>query len=213
MSIELMTRAWKIPLDPTDKLVLLALADWANDHEQTCWPSVATIAKKTNVHERTVFRCLDSLEGAGLIFRMTLPGRSTKYLLKLTPAKLSGVTESQETPDTVPPKPLVNRQPSGAKAPSGRATSFPERHDFRVWCIQWAAREMHWSAEDAGSEFDSFRDSAAQHGRRYKDWEAAWRNWCRSPYCKTKPADDGLSLGKIDWQPAVPVDPKPLVLR
>jgi hypothetical protein len=32
---------------------------------------------------------------------------------------------------------------------------------------------------DAELEFQKFKDSARAHGRRYTDWVAAWRCWCR----------------------------------
>jgi hypothetical protein len=40
-----------------EKLVLLALADCAND-EGRCWPSASTLARKTGEGERTVRRAV-----------------------------------------------------------------------------------------------------------------------------------------------------------
>lgn len=45
-----------------------------------------------------------------------------------------------------------------------------------------ACRQAGWSDEKIGSEFDRFKDHAAQNARRCADWHAAWRNWVRSPY-------------------------------
>ena len=50
-----MNWAWRQNLPSTAKLVLLALADAADD-EGNCWPSVATIAGKAGVTTRTVRR-------------------------------------------------------------------------------------------------------------------------------------------------------------
>lgn len=47
-----------------DRLVLLAIADNAND-EGTCWPGVALLAHKTRLHPRTVQRCIASLRKMG----------------------------------------------------------------------------------------------------------------------------------------------------
>lgn len=55
-----MNWAWRQPLTPTHKLVLMALADAADDHG-VCWPSVATLARKCSVSARTVQRALRAL--------------------------------------------------------------------------------------------------------------------------------------------------------
>jgi len=41
-----MNWAWRQGLPPTPKLVLMALADAADDHG-VCWPSVTTLARDT----------------------------------------------------------------------------------------------------------------------------------------------------------------------
>ena len=64
-----LAQAWTITLCPRDKLVLLALADHANDEDFTCFPSVRHLAEKTNMSQRTVLRALDSLEEQSVIKR------------------------------------------------------------------------------------------------------------------------------------------------
>ena len=48
-----------------DRLVLLAIADRANDEGRDAWPSVSTLAQKTRLHARTVQRCIKSLLESG----------------------------------------------------------------------------------------------------------------------------------------------------
>ena len=55
-----MNWAWRQQLPSTPKLVLMALADAADD-EGICWPSVATIAVKACVSTRTVQRVIQTL--------------------------------------------------------------------------------------------------------------------------------------------------------
>lgn len=50
------------------------------------------------------------------------------------------------------------------------------------------ARKLGWSEERIGQQFQAFCDSAKAHSRVYADWQAAWRNWCVSPFQKN---DDG----------------------
>ncbi|MEL7820991.1 helix-turn-helix domain-containing protein, partial [Pseudomonas aeruginosa] len=47
MSIKAMNWAWEQPLSPVPKLVLMALADNADDHGY-CWPKMKTIAVAVN---------------------------------------------------------------------------------------------------------------------------------------------------------------------
>lgn len=61
-----MNWAWRQKLSPTPKLILMALADAAND-TGVCWPSVSTLATKCCVSVRTVRRVLQKLVERGLM--------------------------------------------------------------------------------------------------------------------------------------------------
>jgi DNA-binding IscR family transcriptional regulator len=69
MSIALMALVWKNsnPRSPVDRLVLLSLADQANDQDGTCWPSIGHIAQRTGLSARTVQRSIRALEAAALL--------------------------------------------------------------------------------------------------------------------------------------------------
>jgi DNA-binding MarR family transcriptional regulator len=66
MTIRAMNWAWEIELPPALKLVLLKLADRANDDGE-CWPGSASIAKACGIGARTLVRHLAQLEELGLI--------------------------------------------------------------------------------------------------------------------------------------------------
>jgi hypothetical protein len=55
-------------LSPTQKLVLVAIADNAQD-DGKAWPGKGTIVKKTGLGKSSVYRSLDELEDVGLIRR------------------------------------------------------------------------------------------------------------------------------------------------
>ena len=87
--------AWDQRLPPSLKLVLMALADAADDEGQ-CWPSVRTIAVKCCISERTVQRVMKEFKAMGLLLsesRQTSSGRQTShcYFLNVNcyPDKLS----------------------------------------------------------------------------------------------------------------------------
>lgn len=68
MSIELVAKAKKTKLggDSTAKLLLICLADYAND-QGMAWPSVATMTDEVEKKERTIQNSLRKLERLGLI--------------------------------------------------------------------------------------------------------------------------------------------------
>lgn len=61
-----MNWAWGIDLPPPTKIVLLKLADRAND-DGVCWPGQASMAHDCGMSERSVMRHLADLEKRGLI--------------------------------------------------------------------------------------------------------------------------------------------------
>jgi hypothetical protein len=69
MSVQATSWAWKAAhgLDPTCKLVLLWLADCANQNGEWAFPSVATLASQAEISERSVKRHLQTLRDRGLI--------------------------------------------------------------------------------------------------------------------------------------------------
>ena len=66
MSIESMS--WVLnyaPVSGTDKIILLGIANHADDRGKNAWPSVATLARYANVSERAVQQSLHKLREAG----------------------------------------------------------------------------------------------------------------------------------------------------
>jgi len=59
---------WEMKLKPVAKLVLLTLADHAND-EGECYPSLSTIARKTGLSRSTVCEHLNRFATAGILRR------------------------------------------------------------------------------------------------------------------------------------------------
>lgn len=68
MSLKAMVAAWQAPVKANLKLVLLALADHANDDGE-CWPGLKGIARKCGVTERAVIKYINELTKNGLVFK------------------------------------------------------------------------------------------------------------------------------------------------
>lgn len=85
MSIKAMNWAWGRSLPPTPKLILMALADAADD-EGVCWPAIRTLARKCSVSERTVQRTVKAFVNGGLLLvyeRRRPDGRQTSNSYQL----------------------------------------------------------------------------------------------------------------------------------
>lgn len=125
-----MTRVWDMELPDSDKIVLLALADCAND-EGHCWPSVASLVRKCTKSERTIQASIKRLVDEGLLLRREVPGKGCNYtvLPKTTataaprkdsaPAKSAPAQGTADTPAAVADKPSVTVN-TEAKAPVDR---------------------------------------------------------------------------------------------
>lgn len=80
MSIKLMQLVWDTSLPMTEKVVLLALADQANDRGVTI-PHVRSLAKRCGCSKRTVFEALAFLEARNYLSRAARPGIDTEVQL------------------------------------------------------------------------------------------------------------------------------------
>lgn len=70
MSYKVVSRAWSVKgLSPAQKLVLVRLADMAND-DGVCWPSYVSIARDVEIDVRSVRRIAAVLESLGLLTRL-----------------------------------------------------------------------------------------------------------------------------------------------
>lgn len=119
MSVKIMAEVWLLDLPHTEKIVLLALADNAND-EGHCYPSIATLIKKCGLSERSVQSMITRLEEAGHVACQGRTGRSTIYAvhprIDCTPAGRAPRT------DCTPPRTDCGGTPAGrAPTPAGRA--------------------------------------------------------------------------------------------
>ena len=107
LSIKILTAAWDLPIASTDKLVLLSLADHAND-EGRCWPNIQTLATKTGLSDRSVRKAISRLKAAGHVEVIHRHRHSNIFTLNLDPSCRHVV---QPTLHVVPPRPA----PSAAR--------------------------------------------------------------------------------------------------
>lgn len=99
-------------------------------------------------------------------------------------AKANG-SVSDNPNETIPepePEPEVKEE-AKASSKKKRKTSIPDDAAISDRMLE-IAHELGVSAEQARAQFDLFKGGAIANGRTYADWDAAWRNWLKSPYFK-----------------------------
>lgn len=126
MSVAAITAAWGVNCDPTQKLVLLALADHTNDESGECWPSLTHICRKTGLGRSTVARALKALESDRIIGRKQRGRQTTVYILNVanwshsgTSANAGLVPERDQGSATAGPQVVPERDGGSARAGHG----------------------------------------------------------------------------------------------
>lgn len=205
MSGAVQSLAWAMSIrgiDASSFRVLIALVNRANHRTGECYPSHRLIADDAEMSVATVKRCLERLVEKKLVtvhpqkrdnggdsvnrYRLTVAQNELPPAQNELPPQLNG-----ELPNRTRNKEHTSR----AKALSVARARKPET-DFDNSGLAvseacgWALAEMGWSPGQATMEFVRFKDHAAANDVRYRNWMAAWRNWCRSPYCHTKSSED-----------------------
>lgn len=128
MSIRVMTWVWEQSRSAgADRLVLLAIADSANDAGRDAYPSLTTIAKKANLDKRTAQRSIRNLEALGeLAIEPGAGMRGTNRYRVLIHRGWRPTTPPGITPPGDTPPPTANGHRSDAtpngNTPPGTAT-------------------------------------------------------------------------------------------
>ena len=162
--------AWAMRAPTPDALsrwLLVVLADHANE-EGKCWPSQATLARRTGMGRSTVNRKLELLEQNNLIIRVSgNHERSTRYQL-LVPEQDKLVPERDKlVPERDTKLPVNNNTLTDDWKPSEELIASINEVAHRN------GQEINHDIET--NKFISYYQSK---GKRLKDIKAAYRNWC-----------------------------------
>lgn len=126
MSIRVMSMVWENgPEKASERMLLLALADNANDAGGRCFPSVETLARKCCLSERQVQRVLRSLEEGGWILVEFGNGRHGTNQYQIVIEKVAYTPPvSSTTPG--------GDEPAGVTSATAGVTSATEKGDTHV---------------------------------------------------------------------------------
>lgn len=206
MSITLMSQVWKMALGTTDKMVLLALADWSND-DGACWPSMRQLAEKTSLTDRAIRASVARLCEAGHLTRKDVLGRGVNYTVhpgtSCPPERLSPRNHVPKTPEPRSTNTSVTTNTSSeanasseGRAPVKRETATRLPEGWRPLPAEWTMGVTALGPERAAAELEKFTDYwravPGAKGRKL-DWPATFRNWIRrasESRSNVRPAND-----------------------
>jgi hypothetical protein len=186
MSVRVMTLVWALELPDSEKIVLLALADCAND-EGHCWPGMTSLSLKCSKSERTIQGAIKGLCDKGHLTRSEVIGKGCNYTVhprsRCAPAEISPPQPLPKppqplrpTPAAAAPKPSENhKQPSLTKTAhelpiDWEPLQFSEGSESRKVVDGWPPGEFPVQVE-------MFKAQHGKKGDRFIDWQKAWSTW------------------------------------
>ncbi len=132
MSVKMMHIVWEhAPYAEGSLLVLLALADWANDEGES-WPAMGTLAAKARLGERQAQRVLRGFEKDGIVTVRRGGGRSKQNVYRINtdiltgfPAALGKVSPASRKGDIGDAKRVTPTSPDPSIDPSEEPSGDP----------------------------------------------------------------------------------------
>lgn len=188
MSVRVMSAAWAADLPAGDKLVLLALADCAND-EGRCWPGLATLCEKTGRCKRSLQESLRALDAAGHLTRVENPGKGMNYTVHPIAKAATGAENATGAKSATgdgkkchrgvaksAPKPSENRkEPSSPKI----ARAIPDDWEPNDFGIGTQSRKVvdGWPPGELEVQLEQFKALHRSKGNKFLDPQDAWSTW------------------------------------
>lgn len=203
MSIALMTEVWRLDMATTDKMVLLALADAANDDGVT-WMALESnegikldLLKKTSLSRRAVQGAIKRLCASGYLTRVDRPGKGVVWTVKgCTSCAPQQMRPAADAPGGAAgaPKPSTNPQPTSEAKASSVAVREPKAKASKRCPADWSpspadlavAEGEGFSPGEIERELATIRDCEFRNAR--SDWSATFRNWIRREAKSRKPS-------------------------
>lgn len=214
MSVRVMTAVWALSLPDSEKIVLLALADCAND-EGHCWPGMASLVQKCSKGERTIQGAIQRLVGAGHLTRSEVLGKGCNYTVHprtdCAPAETAPRKEcatppqpSRDTPAAAAGKPSKNhKKPSYLKG-TGLPDGFPVEPYMALVKARKSLRNVAFTEEAAHG---IVRKCLKLQGEGYDIekllWKAVdqgWRTVFANDDCRAAANCDASALTADQWE-------------
>lgn len=226
MSIRVMSLIWDCDLPTSEKMVLLVIADHADDFGKNAWPSMRTIARKASMSERQAQRYVKSLVDRQILWCESQAGglwdtrpdrRPNRYSINfngvssVSPRKDDRVTPRVERGDIqgsngvspVSPKPSL--EPSENNVYEQGFEKFWQLYPRKV--AKGAARRA-WLKATKTSDIDTIIEGVTRYAhsrgdetKQYTPYPATWLNserWLDDEHSDESIEDE---TPKIAWKP------------
>ena len=208
MSIHVQSYVWKNSAQKGSSLLLLLyLADCANEDGNNIYPSVKSMAKMTRMSERNCQYVLRQLVECGEVIKhdSSGPRGTTMFSIPMTGAKFAPPSHLGDEASfaggvkPIAPKPLY--EPSKIVTGSRPTKIDPELLLSPEWVD--AANKLGIDY-DVSWQFDQFMDHHINKQDTAVEWKRSWQTWCRNAVAWRKRAPRNSTVG---YQPADPNDP------
>jgi hypothetical protein len=161
MSIKIMSMIWdKGPESQSERFVLLALADYANDDGE-CWPSIDGVARKTCLTDRGIRKIMRRLEETGWLEIDLGGGRKNCNLYRIKTLNVVH-PERSSTLNVVPKNPersSLNTERGSAKPSITINEPSVDNSSLEIFSVLGA-----WASEDAVKSFIAYRKKSKSKG-------------------------------------------------
>lgn len=192
MSVKWMAQVWESgPEDKAELIVLLALADFADD-AGNCWPSMISIGRKARMSERNARRVVRQLEADGYVETVPGGGRMGCSQYRLNPDKMS-VNSPRKPGQNVRPKNPDKMSPPRTKRaenPDTAMSAEPSRTVIKQ-------EQQCASAREPISPDDFLRDVMAACGVKGHPIPAYWMPPASTIHVMRWVTDLGLSRAEV----------------
>jgi hypothetical protein len=210
-----MTAVWALALPDSEKIVLLALADCAND-EGHCWPGMASLVAKCSKSDRTIQAAIKALCDAGHLTRREVPGKGCNYTVHprsdFTPEATSPREDFgtppkpvRDTPEAASGKPSKNHQKPSYLKGVGLPEGFPVEPYMALVRARLSLRPKVHFTEDAarGIVRKCLKLQSEGYDPEKLLWKAVdqgWRTVFANDDCKGAANCDASALTADQWE-------------
>jgi hypothetical protein len=173
-----MTAVWALALPDSEKIVLLALADCAND-EGHCWPGIKSLVAKCSKSERTIQGAIQRLVDAGHLSRREVMGKGCNYTVH--PRNGCAPAETAPTPAGIAGRPRsgCGQTVKNRKEPSPHKRAIPANWQPEEFSIGSQSRHVvdGWPPGECAAQLEQFLAHHAAKGNTFTDAQQAWSTW------------------------------------
>jgi hypothetical protein len=177
---------WLLDLDISDRAVRLyaVLARYADNDTHKAYPSRETLAERLKCSTKSVDRAAQELLDAGAMSKQHRHNSSIIYTLNVVQGgghhSPGGSTPVSRGVDTdVHLTRTTELEPENYIEAKKNATSMPDNFEPSETIID-TFENKYGSVLTYEDTLEAFRDYHLAKGSRFKDWDAAFRTWCRN---------------------------------